>query len=346
MALVKPLLLFLFAATLLNAAPIKIGVLGPFSGADSYWGIPYRNSVILAYEELGLTTDKIQLIFEDTLSEYPRVATGARKLVNIDRVDAIINTFDKASHIVAPVAAKARIPHLCLSLDSASDKKYTFTIWTPINKTVSMLLNKAREEQIHTLRLLVLRDYYPYRTEQEFDKQLKASYPDIKIVYREYFNPSERDFRTFALKAQQTPADLTIIVAYSPTVELLTKELVARGITKLSSIESFDQIQTGFNILPEGTWWAGAAENTPGFNSAYQKRFGEITFTGPTYGYDCLKLLAKAFELNREHPELALPGISIAGAGGETTLLREGYSDMPAYLKAWQNGKVVLLKKE
>lgn len=343
----RKLLAFLCAVTVLNAAPIKIGVIGPFSGNSAYWGTPYKNSILLAYEELGLKPDQYELIFEDTLSQYPTVALAAQKLINVDHVNALINTFDKCSYIVAPIVRKAQIPCIGLALDDrASEREYNFAVWTPVTKTVRMFLEKARAEKIKTIRLLALKDYYPYRAEIELDKQIAQSYPEMKIVYRDYFNPDLTDFRTFSLKARQTPADLTVILAYPPAETILLRQLKMDGITSLSAVEGFDFLGADMSLLPPGTWWTGAAEQRPDFEAAYARRFSDKPFTGPTYGYDCLKLLVAAFEKNREHPEAALRGLSVEGAGGTTSIDADGHIDMPAYLKSWQGGKVVLLKKE
>jgi hypothetical protein len=98
-------------------------------------------------------------------------------------------------------------------------------------------------------------------------------------------------------------------------------------------------------LLPEGTFWVGGPENRPEFDAAFKKRFGYVSFPGPCYGYDELKLLVKAFEINREHPEKALPGLSVLGAGGTTTITPEGWTEMPAYLKKWEGGKKVIVKE-
>ncbi len=343
----KRFIAFVFAATLLNAAPIKIGVIGPFSGIQAWWGTPYKNSVLLAYEELGLTPDRVKLIFEDTHYEFPQVAMCANKLLQVDHVDAIIDTFDKSSYIVAPRTQKAKIPYLVMALDDrACDKKYSYAIWTPVQKTVNLFLEKAHAEGIKTIRLLVLKDYYPYRTEIELDKQIKAGYPDIKIVYRDYFNPDLIDFRTFSLKARQIPADLTVVLAYPPAETILVRQLLSDGVKKLSSVEGFDMLSDDISMLPEGTWWTGATQQSPAFEAAYKKRWGESTYTGPTFGYDCLKLLVAGFEKNREHPEDAMRGLSVEGFGGTTTITQDGEIDMPAYLRVRQNGQSIVLKSE
>ena len=335
----------LLLATLLAAAPIKIGVLGPLTGEADWWGRPYRDSILLAYEELGLTPDKVQLVFEDWRGDWATLALATQKLANVDHVDAVINTFDKAAYITKPILKARHIPQIDLSLDDRmADGKTTFTLWTPIRRTTELLLEKAAQTGHHRLALFILRDYFPLRAEMEIKKQL-TSCPGLSIAHTEYFNPDERDFRGITLKARQTDWDMAVILAYPPTTTIITRQLLQDGIKNLTSIEGFDMMADDTKLLPEGTWWTGAADDRPEFDAAFKKRFGYTPFTGPCYGYDCLKLLVKAFEINRDHPEKALPGLSVLGAGGTTTITPEGWTEMPAYLKEWRNGRKVLLKE-
>jgi ABC-type branched-subunit amino acid transport system substrate-binding protein len=335
----------LLCINLLDAAPIKIGVLAPLSGLGDWWGKPYCDSIILAYEEMGLTPDKVQLVIEDTQTRWPELALGLQKLINVDKVDAVLNTFDKTGYICAPILKQHHIPQLVLSLDDRSaDGKTTFTLWTPVRRTTQMLLEEAVKAGHKKLALFVLRDYYPYRAELEIKKQLK-NFPQLSIAHTEYFNPDERDFRTLSMKAREEEWDLAVVLAYSPTVNILTKQLIFDGVKNLTAIESFDQLQEDIKRLPEGTWWTGASENRPEFVEAFKKRFGYEPSVGPCYGYDEMKLIMKAFELNRKNPEKALPGLSVLGAGGTTTITPEGWSEMPAYLKRWENGQKVMVRE-
>jgi len=310
-----------------------------------WWGRPYRDSVILAYEELGLTPDKVQLVFEDWGDDWAKLAMSAQKLVNIDHVDAVINTFDKAGYVTKPILNAHHIPQINLSLDDrVADGKSTFTLWTPIRHTAPLLLENAVKTGHHRLALFVLRDYFPLRAEIELREQIKR-YPGLTIANTTYFNPDERDFRTITLKARQDSWDLAVILAYPPTATIVTRQLLSDGVKNLSSIEGFDQMSDDIKMLPDGAWWTGGADNRPEFDAAFKKRFGYTPFTGPCYGYDCLKLLAKAFEINRKHPEKALIGLSVMGAGGQTTVMPGGWTEMPAYLKEWKDGKKVILKE-
>jgi len=341
-------LLFAFClSAILEASPIKIGVLVPLSGPTDWWGRPYRDSVILAYEEMGLTPDKVQLVFEDWGFDWAKLALATQKLINVDHVEAVINTFDKAGYVVAPILKKHNVPQLVLSLDDrVADAKTTFTVWGPVKHNTHMLLDQLVATGHKKLALFVLRDYAPLREEIEIKKQIK-NYPTLSIANTTYFNPDERDFRTITLKARQDDWDMAIIYAYPPTATLIVRQLRADGVKDMASIESFDQmdIKDVRELVPDGSWWAGSADNRPEFDAAFRKRFGYAPFTGPCYGYDCLKLLVKAFEINREHPEKALVGLSVLGAGGTTTITPEGWTEMPAYLKQLQKDKIVILKE-
>ncbi len=328
--------------TLAAAQPIKIGVLAPLTGPQDWWGQPYRDSVILAYEELGLKPDEVQLVFEDWQSDWGRLALAVQKLVNVDKVDAVINTFDKAAYVCAPILKRAGVPQLVLALDDRpADGQTTFCVWTPVEVTARLMLEEAARKGYKKLALFVLKDYALMRGEIEIKKQI-ANYPGMEIIDVQHFDPSLREFRMVSLKAREKEWDLGVVLAYPPTATLLTRQLVSDGVKNLTSIEGFDQLEADMGMLPEGTWWSGAADHRVEFDAAFEKRFGYKPFTGPCYGYDCLKLLVAAFEKDRANPAAGLKQVEVMGAGSRVSLTENGHCRMSAYLKRWEGGKKVL----
>lgn len=291
-----------------------------------------QNSILLAYEELGLQEKDVELIFEDWEGNWPKLASATQKLIQVDKVDAIINSFDKASYIVAPLAKKAQIPHLVLALDDRiADGKYNFTVWTPVEATSQLLLQKAYLDGHRKLALFILRDYYPYRSQIEIQKQLK-DFPDMEISFIQQYDPSVRDFRTMSLKAYANDWDLGILLGYPPSADIFYKQLLSEGSRPITSDAAFDMF-SDHSIIPDRSWWVGAAENTPAFEKAYIERFGQKPFTGVTYSYDCLKLIIAAWKESPNNLSEALHMVKVQGAGGETYFNEKGVAQMDGYFK-------------
>lgn len=122
-SIVLPVLVFLLAtpAFAQQADVIKIGGMAPTTGNVATFGIGQRNAYQLAVEEankagglnIGGKRYRIQLIFEDEQNSPEVGATVARKLINQDRVRAILGpTNTKVCLAVGPIAQENKVPML------------------------------------------------------------------------------------------------------------------------------------------------------------------------------------------------------------------------------------------
>jgi len=98
---------------------IKIGGVGPLTGGAATYGASTRNACQMAIEEInqqgGLDVSgkkyKLELIFEDDEGKPESAANAYRKLIDQDRVCAIIGTvMSKCSLAGAPIAQEAHVP--------------------------------------------------------------------------------------------------------------------------------------------------------------------------------------------------------------------------------------------
>ena len=100
---------------------LKIGVSAPLTGDISALGQSTKNAILLAQDEVnsgggikvGEKTMKVRFIVEDDENKPESTATVFQKLINQDRVLAIIGSqSSKCSNAGAPIAEAARIPQL------------------------------------------------------------------------------------------------------------------------------------------------------------------------------------------------------------------------------------------
>jgi branched-chain amino acid transport system substrate-binding protein len=97
---------------------VKIGTLIPLTGPLAEFGPNFRKAADLATTHLtdaGLTLQLVQA--DDETSAIPAVA-AARKLVDVDKVPAIVGA--AASGVTIPVAESVTIPHKVLQISNAS----------------------------------------------------------------------------------------------------------------------------------------------------------------------------------------------------------------------------------
>ncbi|MDE1966154.1 MAG: ABC transporter substrate-binding protein [Patescibacteria group bacterium] len=97
-----------------ETGPIKIGIIGPFTGDAASYGEPYQKTVQLAVDQInakgGINGRQIEPIFEDGQCTGPNAVSAAQKLINVDGVQAIIGGFCSGETIpVAPIAEQAKV---------------------------------------------------------------------------------------------------------------------------------------------------------------------------------------------------------------------------------------------
>jgi branched-chain amino acid transport system substrate-binding protein len=94
---------------------IKVGVYGDLTGQTSSFGQSTKNGIELAVEEInkagGINGKQIQLVVEDDQGRPEQAKTVVSKLINQDKVVAVLGEVASTNSLAAaPVAQEAKIP--------------------------------------------------------------------------------------------------------------------------------------------------------------------------------------------------------------------------------------------
>lgn len=94
---------------------IKIGVYGDTTGATSSFGQSTKNGIQLAFEEInaagGVNGKKLEMVFEDDQGTPEKAKTVISKLINQDKVAAVLGEVASSNSLAAaPVAQEAKVP--------------------------------------------------------------------------------------------------------------------------------------------------------------------------------------------------------------------------------------------
>jgi ABC-type branched-subunit amino acid transport system substrate-binding protein len=162
---------------------IKIGTLVPLTGPLAEFGPNFRKAADLAaahLQEAGLT---LQLIHaDDETSAIPAVA-AARKLVDVDKVPAIVGA--AASGVTIPVAESVTIPNKVVQISNAStspllsvlpaDQGQDFLFRTcPSDALQGVVLGKlAVEQQYRTAAAIYVNNPYGEGLAEQFKKSFE-----------------------------------------------------------------------------------------------------------------------------------------------------------------------------
>lgn len=110
--------ILIFSFTTAGAQEIKIGTLFAYTGPLAEFGPSHRNGVELAARHLAAAGLKLKLIHEDSETSAIAAINAAKKLVEIDKVVAIIGAL--ASGVTIPVAESVTLPNGVLQISNAS----------------------------------------------------------------------------------------------------------------------------------------------------------------------------------------------------------------------------------
>ena len=94
---------------------IRVGVYGDTTGATSSFGVSTKNGIALAFEEInaagGVNGKKLEMVFEDDQGSPEKAKTVISKLINQDKVVAVLGEVASSNSLAAaPVAQEAKVP--------------------------------------------------------------------------------------------------------------------------------------------------------------------------------------------------------------------------------------------
>jgi len=130
---------------------VKVGLTGPFSGGLSLLGQSVRDGVGVAFAEIndagGVGGAKLDLIAEDDGYEPMRTIASARKLVEEDKVVALVAPIGTApSAALIPFVTESKVPLLF-------PYAFSHSLTTPVHRDIFTTLPEVR------VQMLVLADY-------------------------------------------------------------------------------------------------------------------------------------------------------------------------------------------
>lgn len=273
---------------------VQIGAVLPLSGGLAHMGSAYRNAMNLAVEELTTATKfQYKLIFEDDQGQSKNAVTGARKLLAVDNVQALITLWSNPGKAVGPVAAAAKVPHFACAWDkSVTEAATTFNLSATPDYFMGEYLAALEKRGVKQLSIIELNEAGSV-AHDILEKLAKDS--QVKIVKRQRFNPGDRDFRSLLTAVRATPADTLYINAGSPELEMIvrqSKEMqLGLPITTIGCIDFTTDLK-----LFEGSWYMTMTWPKPDFVARYKARFkSEIVYQLGNY-YDMVGVLIAAFE--------------------------------------------------
>ena len=299
-----------------QGVPIRLGTLTPLTGAGGAYGPSMRKAMEWVAGEVngagGVLGRKIELMSEDDQTNPEAAVRAARKLIDVDKVAAIMGTW--ASAVTTAVAPLCWESKTFLTTVSGSD---TITQLPHLGYLVRTQPNTQLQigklgEFILSLkfkRVFVLAAQTPFAAPSQ--KRLSEILPKggSELVGGVIYDKDKTTFRSEIDQALRAKPDLIYLNGYTPDTTVVLKELFKAGYTGAKIAQGYAVNQKLLDSLPaevtDGTY---TATPSPAVDSAGYKRLAKFLGAADLDPYSC-----------QCHDQISLVVLAIARAKGEAT---------------------------
>ena len=202
--------------------PIKMGtVLRLTIGAEH--GIPSRRGVEMAVDEVnkagGINGRKVELIVEDEKDSHAAAVNAVQKLINVDKVVAIVGPMTSGSMMAAgKIADDAKVVAISPTATTPKLSGYGASLCrgcSRIDKQAEVLIDYvANNWKPKTVGIFFSNEPYGKGCAELFGKFFEKA--GIKVVATESFNRGARDFKAELTKIKAANPDILFIPGYTP----------------------------------------------------------------------------------------------------------------------------------
>lgn len=292
---------------------IKIGVYGDTTGATSSFGQSTKNGIQLAFEEInaagGVNGKKLEMLFEDDQGTPEKAKTVISKLINQDKVVAVLGEVASSNSLAAaPVAQEAKIPMIT---PSSTNPKVTevgdfISRVCFIDPFQGAVMAKFAANTLKAKTAAILgdnsSDYSKGLTqffEQEFTK-LGGT-----IITKQTYAQKDQDFKAQLTQMRDQKPDVIYIPGYYGEVAIIAKQARELGMMQpLLGGDGWDSPELwklGGNALKNAYISNHYSADNPApeiqnFVKAYTAKFGVAPDSLAALAYDSAKVLADAIK--------------------------------------------------
>lgn len=344
-----------------QAAEIRIGAILPLTGALGYLGEEEKKALELAVAHINKKDKIVSIIFEDSKGKPAEAVTAANKLIDIDKVDALITATTAVSRAVLPVADRNKklIVALCLDPTIQKESPYAFRLYESMGQEAEILLSYYAAKKNRAKKLGVL--YVNHAgTVQQLKDYFVPGFEKLgsKVVYQEPYELSDKDFRVKIGKIRKAKVDSLIIIGFGFEYSAIFKQLAQHsliGKVEISGAWGFIAPNKVPKELLENTVVAtpnyvfSKNDKAVRFEKDYFKIYKSKPNFDAAFAYDAVGIIAEGFirakaDTTKAHEEIKKLG-TYKGIMGQSVIDSDGGLTVPMSLGIIKSGRIVPLKK-
>jgi branched-chain amino acid transport system substrate-binding protein len=284
---------------------VTIGAIFPLTGASTHEGIDERRGVELAVEQInadgGINGRDLKVIFEDSESRPEAGTDAAHKLIDVNKVPAIVGIF--SSGVTLPAAAYAQEQGVVMVNPGSTSPKcaevgdYFFSTIGLDHLMGSEQANMALEEGFTKAAVLVPNNPFGIGMEEWMVKTFEEAGGEITSIIE--YPLAQTDYRAELERLFEGDPEAILYTAYGEESKILTKQAMEMGkeaqwiggyLTMCTGVADPETVEGHIGLEPAYHMPAGEA-----FTEAFKEKFGEEPGGPFSYlAYDATWLIALA----------------------------------------------------
>lgn len=320
---------------------VKVGVIAPLTGQYGFLGEGVKNSVSLVLGE----DSKFQVIFEDNEFDVKKGVSAYQKLVNIDKVDVLMNVDAATLSAIQPLVKNTNIPVFEIFESNFHEPDNIFQI-LPFSYPLFTELAKESGNRYNKVALVYSGAADIFSTNADF---FKKGIESTKIVYEAKLG-ADPAYKTEATKVLAAKPDaVTLMMAPEEGIQFV-KALIdqgAKGKIKLICDANIEiSIQQYVDAVGKDIFEGCISTNLPGiaseeFTQAYKTKFNTEPPFGAVYAFDAATIVKTLAMQPKTKWFAVIQKTKITGASGPLSFDESGTRLPQSELHIFQDGKFV-----
>lgn len=277
-----------------NKPIVKIGFIASMTGQFAEIGQNTKLAIDLAKEDVNSQTIDFDFIVEDYGYESPRAATAANKLINIDKVNALISWSSKGANVVAPIAQNNKVINFGISNDKhiAQTGSYNFIHWTQSEALVKKFMESLENVDYKKIVMFVVEQASLQQDADIIERLLKQKGIEVERVN---FNMDSKDFGLTVDIMKDKNFDAWYIAALPPSLDVFLDVFFQKKVNKpLLAIDSFTFAKNKQRL--EGMEYVTVPDGNKELLNRVTQKNGSTYYFGVSYVYDAARILMETYE--------------------------------------------------
>jgi len=221
-----------------DTGPIKVGYYGDLSGRTSNFGQSTKNGVMMAAVEInkagGINGRQIQILSEEDEGRPEKAATVVTKLIDQDKVIALLGEVASGNSLAAaPKAQAAKVPMISPSSTNPAVTQvgdYIFRVCF-IDPFQGEVMAKFAANTLHAKKAAIMEDFNsPYsRGLTEF---FESSFKKLggQVITKQTYTQGDRDYKGQLTSIRSANPDVIYVPGYYGEVGVIAKQAKQLGI--------------------------------------------------------------------------------------------------------------------